>query len=849
MKLNFTFLFICLSFLFHNQAYAACNGLTYCASSGGTVDEWIENFEMGSISNLSGDNGGYMDFTPTFTTDITLGQIVTFTCTPGYDGTMFNEVFRIWIDFNADGDFDDAGELIFESDPVNTAVSGSFSVPINATTGVTGMRVTMRFNSPEEPCTETFTFGEVEDYCVNILEGNGCYQTPLTIGSITDMGAIASWLEVDDAESYNLRYREVGTTPWMEVNVMGSTSVAIDLQGCTIYEAQIETLCPNGLSSEYGALVEFLTFGCGNCLDLTYCEVGDPSSNFSFIESVELNTLNNVSGDDGGYGDFTGPVVASLEQGITYDMTVTEGSNIDNFDRWYTAYIDFNADGDFDDPFEMVMNSEEANLDAFYNQGFPVPPTAVVGTTRLRVIIQNFAGAPTNPCPAFLTGEIEDYCVEITEGSGCYLPLETAVVLNLGESIVIGWEVGLSAESFSIQYREMGSPTWIEINDIPGDASTYELTGLDECTDYEFQIKTNCVGISSVYSNTYSVRTFGCGACFDFTYCESIATSSNDDHIEAVSIGSLNNVSGNNGGYINFEDQFELILNQDSTYDLELTPMWPGFMFSVSWRVWIDFNADGDFDELDELVFEAPASTNVQTSTVTIPSDAAFGLTKMRVQMKEGLPVESCAGFTFGEVEDYCVRIQPLVLPCLFPENLDVDMVTQTSAQLIWELDFYETAIGYIIRYKAVDETEWSDELSTNDPEFLAVELDFCRDYEYQVRAVCPQDFSEYTESFVFSTSCISSTDDIDNKNVSALNIYPNPFSDRVQLDFELKQSADVTVELLNVSGKLIQIQQLDNLGSGTHQTAIVQTDLSAGMYIIRLSTADEVMMRKVIKN
>ena len=46
------------------------------------------------------------------------------------------------------GDFNDAGEAVYSrSRTTNTAISGSISVPSNALTGATRMRVTMKYNA------------------------------------------------------------------------------------------------------------------------------------------------------------------------------------------------------------------------------------------------------------------------------------------------------------------------------------------------------------------------------------------------------------------------------------------------------------------------------------------------------------------------------------------------------------------------------------------------------------------------------------------------------------------------------------------------------------------------------
>jgi len=80
----------------------------------------------------------------------------------------------VWIDFNQDNDFTDAGELVLNKvspigAPLSTPslVTESFPVPISAINGTTRMRVAMKRSGTTDPC-ETFLQGEVEDYSIVI---------------------------------------------------------------------------------------------------------------------------------------------------------------------------------------------------------------------------------------------------------------------------------------------------------------------------------------------------------------------------------------------------------------------------------------------------------------------------------------------------------------------------------------------------------------------------------------------------------------------------------------------------------------------------------------------------------
>jgi len=177
--------------------------LNYCSSASTNInDEYIGRVQLNTIDNASGGQF-YTDFTSVSTT-LTKDTQYTITVTPTWTGTVYNEGYSVWIDYNRDGDFTDAGEQVWtQAATKNTPVSGNFTVPSSAVESNTTMRVSMKYNGVPTSC-ETFTYGEVEDYTI-IIEGsgpdtvapvitlNGSTPVNLTIGdSYTDAGATAT---------------------------------------------------------------------------------------------------------------------------------------------------------------------------------------------------------------------------------------------------------------------------------------------------------------------------------------------------------------------------------------------------------------------------------------------------------------------------------------------------------------------------------------------------------------------------------------------------------------------------------------------------------------------------------
>lgn len=149
-----------------NAAFTISDGVvTYCASSGNNqYYEWIGGVAVANVNNPSG-KSGYSDFT-SLTANLTKGANSNFTLTPDFGSGDYTEYWRIWVDYNQNGSFDDAGELVY-SGASKSAISNSFLVPTSAQSGTTRMRVSMKYSGYSASCG-SFTYGEVEDYSVNI---------------------------------------------------------------------------------------------------------------------------------------------------------------------------------------------------------------------------------------------------------------------------------------------------------------------------------------------------------------------------------------------------------------------------------------------------------------------------------------------------------------------------------------------------------------------------------------------------------------------------------------------------------------------------------------------------------
>ncbi len=151
-----------------------------------------------------------------------------------------------------------------------------------------------------------------------------------------------------------------------------------------------------------------------------YCDAKADRPWQEWISGVTLGAINNSTGKCGpsvcGYGDYT-ELSATISAGSNPGITLTPGLSYPSYrpDLYWRVWIDLNQDGDFTDSGERVFQRFN-NTGSVVNGNLNIPATASNGATRMRVIVSknNYVG----PCASFDQGEVEDYSVVITGGSG-----------------------------------------------------------------------------------------------------------------------------------------------------------------------------------------------------------------------------------------------------------------------------------------------------------------------------------------------------------------------------------------------------------------------------------------------
>lgn len=150
-----------------------CDTLTqYCKTKAQNSNIlWIQKVEFSDINMNTGNNGGYGYFDEPCG-NIKAGETYRMCLTPGFRTFPQNVYWKVWIDYNADGVFHNGTEMVTYGFG-NTTMCAEIAMPAGFVRKQARMRVAMSYGSyPAGPCTQIL-YGEVEDYCVNLIPHTG----------------------------------------------------------------------------------------------------------------------------------------------------------------------------------------------------------------------------------------------------------------------------------------------------------------------------------------------------------------------------------------------------------------------------------------------------------------------------------------------------------------------------------------------------------------------------------------------------------------------------------------------------------------------------------------------------
>lgn len=216
--------------------------------------------------------------------------------------------------------------------------------------------------------------------------------------NITRNSAVIAYAKNANAFVYHIQYKTVSSPVWITISTDKAKFKLTGLTPGTTYQYRIENVCSSGPSG-YSSIRQFTTLGQG------YCTTGGQNSSADFIDLVWIGSILSGTGNNNGYADFT-YLTTKAAPGATVTGYLSASYGAGNHNEFFSVWIDFNIDGDFNDAGEKVIDTSTTSI-GWISVSFTVPANAAIGTARMRVSMKNLS-APV-PCGAYPAGETEDY--------------------------------------------------------------------------------------------------------------------------------------------------------------------------------------------------------------------------------------------------------------------------------------------------------------------------------------------------------------------------------------------------------------------------------------------------------
>ena len=557
----------------------------------------------------------------------------------------------VWIDYNNDGTFSN-NESVFTSSNAVTH-SGTIVIPLNAVAGI-GLRVRVKADVGGQiltgPCA-TGLIGQYEDYQI-ILQGNNqkpkaffkanivltC--TGLVTFSDTSFNAPTSWKwYFGDGDSSTLRnpsHQYIGTGIF-SVKLITSNSFGVD----TI------------LKTNYITVQTGENLKASPCQPLTTNTTNNPGVG---ITSVKFNTIVRISATapTENYVDASCQNKTTLLQGQTYLLTVATNQS---FGESCRAWIDWNNNGQFEDPAERVLNGTNNTQ---HSGSVLVPNTARLDTVlRLRIIsdaVGGGGGINIQPCTSPNLGQCEDYGVKVIQNTSKPTAKISNTLINVCNPTVQFSDSSLFVPtSWQWFFGDGNTSTQKNPTHIYSNVGTYTV-----------KLKvSNSLGNDSVTIPNYVTITSLTGPKPAFCKNTVIAPSATAG-ITRVRVGTIfdktTGLSLADGGSVDFTctDTMTLVTNSDlETHTFTINTSSGGIRENC--RVYIDFNNDGIFASNNTETVLNTTNNNVHTvNRAFTPTECLNVPVRMRVisDLRNFQINVPCYTPQQGQAEDYTIRLK-----------------------------------------------------------------------------------------------------------------------------------------------------------------------------------------------
>jgi hypothetical protein len=646
---------------------------------------------------------------------------------------------------------------------------------------------------------------------------------------VADSVAVFSWV-APNATKFVFQYKTEADATWKSLNVTGNVYVLTGLNRCQKYIARIQTVCSSTSSSDYSNEIKFETKGCQtpSCVSPTNLKSIVLQDTIVYINWVGQQGLFEVQYQMAGALDWRSVSVQTLEHKLVLPKCKAYYWRVrrvcDNgFSNW-SELGKFETKGcTTPQPCDMVpaLNVNlvsDSIVQAIWlsSQSKYEIQYRVISSNQGDWISEKFervydAKLKLRPCQVYEIriraicddGSLSNWSVSVkieTKGcvSNCAMPQNLKTDLAQDTIVYFNWAASQNAK-YELQYKPILDivTDWVSVS---VNASEYKLV-LKRCTTYYWRVRRICDNGVGEWSELGKFETKGCTPVIPL--CEIQPTSLNtmvvrDTIAELVWFGTT---------AAKYEVQYRLSGSGDAGWQSATTAV-PSFRIA----------------ELKRCTVYEWKVRNICANNMTSPWS---GIQKI---------------VTTGCVTNGCADIRELKI-----------ILTGTTAHAIWT-ELVGNRDSIFLQYRKSTDSLWSNVLVAGfapNPNGIEITgLENCKEYKVRARRKCASGlFSDWVEvSFKVANNCLVgeevSINSLSRKAITSASVYPNPGNDYIQVEYDLVETADVKVQMVNLQGQVVK--QLDNSlqDAGNYMQVLDNIgDMQEGLYFIIIRTDGKVSM------
>ncbi|WP_052248391.1 fibronectin type III domain-containing protein [Chryseobacterium taiwanense] len=417
----------------------------YYLSQISTTGGWTNlNYMASSYTGYVNNSSNTLSASPGSTINVTLKGAST-----------YYYYYYVWVDWNNDLDFNDAGETILATTTtVNTGSSTVINVPPAQPYGNYRVRFASSGSGQITSCGAA-PYGSYVDYNLEIGAPPTCMPpTALVLNATSTSSASIGWTASTSAPlGYEIYYNttniapNTGTAPQI-TGITGTTYTIPGLAADTTYYIWVRARCNATDASPWAGPITAYT---------AYClpSAGTSSSLYYLSQITTTGGWTNLNYAASAYTAYVNnsPNTINTSPGSAINVTL-KGANTYYY-RYY-VWVDWNNDMDFDDVGETIL-ATTTTVNTGASTVINVPAALPYGIYRVRFATSG-SGAITS-CGAAPYGNYVDYSLEVGVPPTCLPPTGMTVSSIEGTGAIISWATPTTPPGNGYVYYISTSPT------------------------------------------------------------------------------------------------------------------------------------------------------------------------------------------------------------------------------------------------------------------------------------------------------------------------------------------------------------------------------------------------------